>query len=381
VVQGTASAGPVGGEVDLRGYADKMVALCAGISYHPTCYDKEIPKLMQALTMEQVFGVTAIVQDLDHTYTYCHVLGHELAAAEVAKDPSKWKDVITRSPRGLCSNGAIHGAFQERFRRESLDDKEIVELKPELQDVCEPRGTWKPTGLEQGSCYHALGHLVMYITAGEIQKAVSLCGDLALKNNGQADWRQLCYDGAFMQIFQPLEPDDFALVKGKQPTKEQLPKFCAKFSGLMRGPCWNEGWPLYRDQILTSSGLDRYCGSQFLSAQADKDRCYNALFYVVTAQMGLDAAKVGEFCTGLKDPAHQGTCYANGAGRMIETDYRNIPVALELCAAAHTDLQGACYAELIKDASYDFPPRAPEARKLCEGMPNEYRTTCLARLR
>jgi hypothetical protein len=186
VVQGTASAGPVGGEVDLRGYADKMVALCAGISYHPTCYDKEIPKLMQALTMEQVFGVTAIVQDLDHTYTYCHVLGHELAAAEVAKDPSKWKDVITRSPRGLCSNGAIHGAFQERFRRESLDDKEIVELKPELQDVCEPRGTWKPTGLEQGSCYHALGHLVMYITAGEIQKAVSLCGDLALKNNGQA---------------------------------------------------------------------------------------------------------------------------------------------------------------------------------------------------
>ncbi len=361
---------------NLKTYADTLVAQCAHSEYHPTCYDDAIPKLMDTLTMEQAFQVTAMVQDRDRSYAYCHVLGHKLSAIEVAKDPSKWKEVITRSPRGICSNGAIHGAFQERFRRESLTDQEVVDLKPELQDVCEPRGAWKPTGLEQGSCYHALGHLTMYITDGHIEKAVALCGDLALKKNGQADWRQLCYDGSFMQIFQPLEPDDFALVKGKQPTKEQLPSFCSKFSGLMRGPCWNEAWPLSRDQILTAKGLDRYCGSQFLSVKADIDRCYTALFYVVTAQLGLDVSKVGGFCTGLTDAVHRGACFANGAGRMIETDYRNIPTALDLCAHSQ-DAQEACYGELLKDVSYDFPPGSPDAAKLCAGMPEPWKTKCV----
>ena len=97
-------------------YATGIVKKCSSASYKPTCYEKEVPMLMDSISMEEAFQVTRIIQDLDKSYQYCHVLGHELSARETAKDPGKWKDIIPRCPSGLCSNGCIHGAFQERFR-------------------------------------------------------------------------------------------------------------------------------------------------------------------------------------------------------------------------------------------------------------------------
>ena len=102
--------------------AETIIATCAQESYAPSCYDKEIPKLMdEGYSMEQAFAVTQVARK-DPSYQYCHVLGHYLAAKETQKDPENWKDVIARIPLGMCSNGAIHGAFQERFRAESLPE-------------------------------------------------------------------------------------------------------------------------------------------------------------------------------------------------------------------------------------------------------------------
>ncbi|MEZ4200780.1 MAG: hypothetical protein R3B69_04370 [Candidatus Paceibacterota bacterium] len=106
--------------------------MCNRLRTGPKCYDEEIPKLMDAgMSMEDAFAVTATIQDLDPSYQYCHVLGHELSAKETAKDPSRWKDVVARSPLGMCSNGGVHGAFQERFRVEHFDeDEDYTELFP-----------------------------------------------------------------------------------------------------------------------------------------------------------------------------------------------------------------------------------------------------------
>jgi len=107
----------------LQKYADDVLAKCQSETYSPGCYDREIPKLMDYISMEDAFKVTSIVQGEDKTYTYCHVLGHKLAAREIDKDPSKWKEVVTRCPSGICSNGCIHGGFQEKFRSETFLSK------------------------------------------------------------------------------------------------------------------------------------------------------------------------------------------------------------------------------------------------------------------
>ena len=359
--------------VDLEKYADEVIATCASSSYHPACYDQTIPQLMKYISMEDAFKVTAIIQDKDRSYVYCHVLAHELAAREVDKNPAAWEDVVSRVPSGMCSNGGIHGAFQERFRGEFFTDEQLKAIEPELNNLCEKRPTWNPTGMEQASCYHALGHLTMYVTDADMTKALGLCDVLALKPDGR-DFRHLCYDGAFMQIFQPLEGDDFTLIAGKQVTKDQLVGFCNKFTGEEKGSCWSEGWPLYQTEIETPKGLTNYCSKASLT---ERDRCFDALIFVVTAIFNLDSNKILNYCPGLVGD-EKGKCFASAAARMIEVDYRNIQQATDLCSAAEKyDPNHICFNTLLQYSSYNYKVGTPEFYNVCNTLPGSWKDKCL----
>lgn len=366
---------PAHPRLSIEEYAEEVVATCKDASYRPTCYDKTIPELMNYISMEDAFKVTSIVQAKDRSYVYCHVLAHELSAREVVKNPAGWKDVVMRSPSGMCSNGGIHGAFQERFRGEFFTDEQLEAIKPELYDLCEKRGTWTPTGLEQASCYHAVGHLTMYLTEADLNRSIKLCDDLALKPNGR-DYRQLCYDGAFMQIFQPLEPEDFSLIKGKEVSKEQHEKFCNKFTGAAKASCRTEGWPLYREDFNDPKFLTAYCAK---SEPDQRERCFSAVMYVVTALFSLDINKVAAYCPGLEGD-EVGKCFASAAGRLIEVDYRNIEDAVKLCTLAEPkDPKHFCLDMLLKFSTYNYKVGSPEFYKVCEVLPGEWGTKCLQR--
>jgi len=328
---------------------------------------------MDYISMEDTFKVTAIVQDKDSSYPYCHVLAHELSAREVIKNPDGWKDVVSRCPSGMCSNGCIHGGFQERFRAETFTDAQINTMKPELSILCEARDNWKPTGLEQASCYHALGHLTMYLTQADIKKSVLLCDEFAIKNDGR-NYSHLCYDGAFMQIFQPLEPEDFSLIEGKEITKKNLLNFCKQFTGERYGSCWSESWPLFRAELEKPQGLANYC---LQSIPTEVDRCFDSTMYVITAQFGLNSERILSYCPGLPG-LRQGRCFANAASRMIETDYKNITKAVDLCIAAKEyDKNNQCFKELLMYASYNYHVGSKEFTHVCNTLPDSWKTECL----
>lgn len=363
--------------MDFSESAKKIVEKCKSAPYKPSCYDKEIPKLMDKITMEDAFSVTKNVQRLDTSYAYCHVLGHELAAREVRKDPKNWKDVITRCPSGVCSNGCLHGGLQEKFRgAESLTDDQVEKLVPDLQNLCEPRGSWNPTRLEQASCYHALGHLNMYAVAANIEKALPLCERIALKPDG-ADWRVLCYDGVFMQMFQPLEPEDFALIKGREPTRDNVDAFCDSYEGKPRASCISESWPLFIKDILNDpNAAVALCNKSDIG---DRARCLNAIFYVLTSRSGLDSAKMSDYCARIEKGV-QPQCFANAASRMIETDYQNIGKAIKLCNdAKEFDPEGACFDEMVKYSTYNFHPESKEYYEICNSLPQKWKEECLSR--
>lgn len=368
--------GQKAGVENLHSLAKDIVDTCKSTRDKATCYDTAVPKLMKTITMEQAFQVTKIIQDLDTTYRYCHVLGHQLSAAEVDKDPSKWKEVISRCPSGVCSNGCIHGGFQERFRKDHFTDEDLKTYLPDLLSICEESKTFHPTGLEQASCYHALGHLTMYITNGEIKKALPLCDKISVKSDGR-DFSQLCYDGAFMQIYQPLEPDDFRLVEGKQPTRSSVKAFCDSFASAPRNSCISESWPLYREKMVKDSQeIVKLCSQ---SPETSRDRCYSAMFYVVTAQLNFDVDRIVAYCGSLSDPL-RGSCFANAASRLIETDYRNIDSSVELCKASakYSDEDASwCFQELTFYAHYNFHEGSAEQKKLCEAMPSPWNKNCL----
>lgn len=359
----------------IQTYAKEIVEICRSEAYRPACYDREIPKLTAKISMEQAFQVTSIVQEKDRSYTYCHVLGHELSAIEVNKDPDNWKEVVSRCPSGLCSNGCIHGGFQEKFRAETFTEQQITEVLPDLKTICEERDSWKPTGLEQGSCYHALGHLTMYLTAADINKSVTMCDQIAKKSDGR-NFTAVCYDGVFMQIFQPLEPEDEALIKGKEQTRESVVAFCDQYNEVHKSHCWNESWPLFYKEITTPSGLTNHCSK--LRGEYE-DRCYNGLVYVVMAQFNLDPVQMLAFCPGLPT-GRIGTCFGNAASRMIEVDYRNIPKAVDFCNKSQpSDPSNGCFKNLARYSTFNFKANSPQFFDMCNALPEPWKKECLDR--
>ena len=361
----------------LVSYAQMIVEICSQERYHPACYDKEIPKLMDKISMEDAFKVTKIVQSIDNTYPYCHVLGHELSAREVAKDPSKWKDVLTRCPPGACSNGCLHGGLQERLRgAETYTQEQIEEVKQDLADICEKRGEWNPTGLEQASCYHAVGHLAMYLTSADLSKSGEICRFSAVKDDGR-NYLQTCYDGNFMQIFQPLEPEDYELIAGKEIKKEKLESFCNGYDGQQRISCWHEGWPLYINEIRKPEGLIKYCNNPILSTEEARNQCFLSLFYVIVVQLDFDLDRLQEYCSAL--PGNRmDQCFANTASRLIETDYGNIGFVSKYCTRAPTETgKSACYNELIFYSTFNFHAGSKEFYDLCNSLPGEWKDRCL----
>lgn len=362
----------------LNQYADNIIGICAKGSDRPSCYDQEIPKLMDNLSMEDTFRVTGIIQSKDQGYPYCHVLGHELSAREVAKDPSKWKEVITKCPAGFCSNGCLHGGLQERYRGvDAYNEEQLKEVVEDLSDICEKRGSWNPTGLEQASCYHAVGHLAMYLAFADLDKSGDICRKVAVKDDGR-NFLKTCYDGNFMQLFQPLESEDKELIAGKEVGKNDLESFCFKFSLDQRESCWHEGWPLYIQEILTPQGLVNYCNNPILTSEAHRNRCFLSLFYVIPVQLRFDISKIKNYCSGLEGNIMD-QCFANTASRLIETDYRNIGLSSNYCSQAPTETaRNACYNELIFYSTFNFHPRSKEFYDLCNTLPANFKERCLS---
>ena len=360
----------------LERQAFRVMQACARAEYKPACYDREIPRLMdEGFSMEEAFEVTRIVQEKTGGYFYCHVLGHKLAAKETAKDPSSWTEVIARCPTGVCSNGCLHGAAQERFRSDVLSEGEITTLLPSLRNVCVSSASRIFSNLEEASCIHSLGHLSMYITGGDIRRSLGICDSVVPSESG-FDYLRTCYEGAFMQIFQTLEPEDIALVQHiPAKTTVEAEAFCGTFTDpLAHAACRQESWPLYWPTLQTGSGLESFCS--FSPDPAVKTTCYTAMFYVFTAQYELDKGRILSLCESVPEE-RTAQCFANSASRLIETDYRLAKDAVSLCAIADKKGLGErCYKELLYYSSFNYRQGSEGFHALCSALPDAWGEKC-----
>jgi hypothetical protein len=209
-------------------HATNILDRCKDERYRPTCYEEEVPKLLDSMSVSDVFDTIRLIRTNDSEYQFCHVLAHELGEREVSKDPDNWFDVIPQNPAdGLCSNGFIHGAAVARFSREVFSREEIDNIVPDIANACEARGVWRPTGLDQAICYHGIGHILVHLTNADMKAALDICDTVAVKDD-ERNFLQVCEEGVFMQVFQPLEPEDHALIDRLdfKPAKETLREFC-----------------------------------------------------------------------------------------------------------------------------------------------------------
>ena len=368
-------------EVSLSSHAEAIFQKCFSQGDAQTCYDKEIPKLTDFISMEEAFQVIRMVQAQDPSYRYCHVVGHALSAKEYQKNPENWKDIIPRCPYAVCANGCQHGVVQEIFRNkisEFLNDAELEKLKAEFGNVCEEKPNWRPSSFQQGHCYHGLGHLAMYVANADIPKSLGVCDAISLKEDGR-DFRSVCYGGLFMQMFQPLEPEDFALVEGKALAKEDAKEFCGNIPGtnLRKEACWLQAWPLFGEELTTAEGIIGFCeeGKSF----ARLERCYTQLFHILAQGRNYEIIPLKELCVTFPDEL-KAECVRNVASAIIDggTDFINL--AVDFChLAKEGDLQEACYKAMVDFSVIKFNPGTENFLKLCNALPPPWDKKCIER--
>lgn len=358
-------------------YAEHVIQECVTSQSREACYDKTIPKLMDTISMEQAFDITREVQKQDPAYIYCHVLGHNVSSRETKKDPSKWMDVIARCPTTMCNNGCLHGAMMERFKSESLTETQIESVIGDIANACEPRGSWHPREVERSMCYHGLGHLFMYVTRADLNASSALCERVGLKQDGRT-YVQTCTQGVFMEIFQPLEAEDIALVRNITPKKDEINTFCKSFSGERRVACHNESWPLFRSDMERPEGTIAFCS--FSNNPLDQTKCYGTAMSYLTVLFAIDQKnipKLESFCMHLPT-LRRGECFGFAAARLVQVDPNLTSTALEVCkGAALSGDDSACFRSLAEFGIMSFLPGSVELQTYCERMPRQWQGMCV----
>jgi len=363
------------GQLSLQEYASQVMEECSKSDYAIGCYDREIPELMEYISMEEAFEVAAIVQAEDPEYGYCHVLGHNLSAAETSKDVSKWREVVNRCPQGICSNGCLHGAAQERFRDEVLDSSQIDILKEELAGVCEDTEDHAFTGLERAECYHGLGHLTMYVTGANMKESIKICDKIAIDSTGD-DFSSLCYEGLFMQLFQPLDTEDEVLVEGMGPqTASQARPFCESFGDVeVTNACWSQVHPLFGESLSTPEGILAYCDQT--PSQEAKLHCYSMSFWGEAQGTNYNQEKLALLCEGMPSDL-RGLCFGNMANATIHGGFKNIEAAVSFCEKAkEQSTTDGCYERILERATYNVPVGTDAFERLCNTMPDDFANSC-----
>ena len=353
-----------------------VLAACKDAGYRPSCYEKEIPKLLGKLTMEQTFAVVKKVQDEDPSYLYCHVLAHKISFAESVMHPDQWKDILSRCPQAQCNYGCLHGSLIQRFRGETLTEDQISEAIPDLSEVCEPKKGFSPTDIDRTMCYHALGHLAMYITGGKPEKSIPICQAVSKKSDGR-DYTDTCIQGSFMTVFQGVDPEDIALVKAIKPEKKDVDTFCDHY-GKNWQDCRRESYPLFANEIRTPGGFITFCS--YTTDQVHWDNCaLGALNIVADSLFEKDdgVKKTGYYCASVP-VKFRGICFAGIAQRLVQIEpSRHIDTAVSICTDALTlNIRDECFSGLAHYGSVSFLPHAREQSIFCQKIPAKWQQKC-----
>jgi hypothetical protein len=358
---------------DAERYAADIVERC-GSEEAGACYEREVPALLSELSLPEIFSVIREVRQADPQYQFCHVLAHKLGENIVAEDPSRWVEAMQYNPPdGLCSNGFIHGVVGGRFRAEVLDDETIAKHLPDFSRACEPRPGWSPTALDQAICYHGMGHLYMFITDADISKALAVCEQSTHSPTG--DFRQVCREGVFMQIYQPLEPDDFLLIErmAVKPTPQTVRDFCARYEqDEYEGACLRESWPFFQEEVLTAPGIADFCAGQ--PNAREEDSCYISSFSLL-GRRSLDVPERALGVCAASAEERRALCYAHAATSIIEENRDAAEAVIQFCAQAPDGYANECLRSIANKVDFIFGDSVYR-QKFCSALPQEMRGYC-----
>ncbi len=350
--------------------SESIADSCKGVKSRFNCYDDETLKLMdppRSLSMKEAFEVAKYLQA--RYYPSCHSLAHRISGKEVQKNPDKWKEVISHCPEGICTSGCVHGAMVQRFNKDSFTKQEIDELVPEFKTICFLNKQASP--FEVKSCYHGLGHLVMFTTAGDVHRSLAICDQVS----STTYLSYPCYSGVFMQLFRPFDREDQAVVKEMREKIKDVPSFCKNLAHEKRAVCLIETWQtLVGKESFNPEAAKRFCSEAFDQSDPLTFTCYDYLIGLQINRLLVHPEKAFDYCHRLSNDL-TGSCLGLVGSKFIDVGRVHIDKALDLCESAGK-YKESCYQSLSQGIIFNLVWGSDEQKNYCDRLPVAYKHFC-----
>ncbi|MBI4084512.1 MAG: hypothetical protein HY431_01260 [Candidatus Levybacteria bacterium] len=346
---------------------ERFYAACGRYSRKEQCYADGFYTLSQKTDLTFAKKVLVALQKKDPRGARgCHLISHKIAYAQMEKDPSKWKDLLSQQDPNFCTGGFMHGILEKHMQV----DQKFALTADQFPVICS-------IVKEQGvlSCNHILGHLLLVETGGDIDYALSVC-----KNVVDNAARYECMSGVFMENLTRLNLIDHKLAKPLPWNVENTKKIealCLQHSGEQAEACWKEISYMYISMSNEDpAGLYEKCYG--LSQKNFREACYIYGAGNMVVFSDFKASDLPRVCEPFieKDWGMYDKCLGQITGSMMASSPEFRDNVISVCASAARGSNSYCFRQIayrLKRAN--LPDK--QKRDYCQNAPVDYKEDCI----
>lgn len=301
--------------------AKNLLSACRSHKNAYECYREKFKTLTLNYDANLSIKVLERIQEEDPITRNCHSIAHSIAQKSVEKNPQDWqKMILTASEKNpnFCSSGFFHGIIE---RHSGLDPNFSIENR-EIQNLCLSTNN----NFREGSCLHALGHIILVEKEGEIDTSVKICGQI------DSQFIDECYSGIFMENMVRRNLQEHAIAKMHAWDWDfafELENLCLNQEGKSAKACWGEMGFLYAHLNNDNPpGTFRLCSKTQVADY--RENCYKHAAFKIPLTADTQS-KVNQICNVYSDEKNIEYCLTYVLSTLINNSSNFYQKAVDFC--------------------------------------------------
>ena len=351
--------------------------LVLGAEERTECYEDTFPSLYPEYSIGEIFRMIHVLQPYEPALADCHFIAHALGERVVRDDPTRWPEFIREElPESICAGGYVHGLTIAAYDHTGLSDEEIEPELPKFREAC--------TGMRQNDrliCMHGLGHMLYYITGGEVRRSLQLCDRVMHDADPEQTFNpaRQCQTAVMMMLLFSFIDPEWEPSPHYQLTRENIREFCLTFEkSSHRGACLRGSWPLFPESIESAENIARFCEGQ--PDAHEETWCYMKLFVATTWKNLNDFEHMRAICAQTASE-RQELCRQYVTREILaEGGIKRLPDAVRLCGMFDDAGSESCFQILARESGrYTGEGEGYISRDAyCRELPERWRERCAA---
>lgn len=312
--------------------AVKMYVTCMQKNYKEDCYALAFFTLTKKTDMKFAKKTLLSLQQIDPKQSAgCHLMAHNISAAEVERKPLRWRELLGEQEYNFCSGGFIHGILEAHIGQ----DPSFALDHTKFEDIC------SSVKIGKASCFHNLGHLLLVEKYNSIPASVAECN---LLTNPTAHYQ--CLSGMFM---------------------ENLTRLNLKSHKLAKPFAWN---------LANARKIESLCKTYI--GEAEK-ACFVELSYMYASVYGTVPEDVYSACQRAPTKEIGDECYLYGAGNMLTFSQFKKEYLRTICSPfEENDLYERCVQHVINAMMASSSQFIPWEEYFCDNVKQAQKKPCFS---